>query len=393
MRRSIRWLLLSAGLLLIPTTASAQLDVPPKLFVGPLSNPRPEEGGLYVGFNFVYMRTNRPMPISQSVAIRGIMDRDGAISGTPGTILGSGEEALNTDQLRGPGVWQPGWDLWIGWKFRDGVAVELGWRHLVEARYRAFAQIQPPDGLLIGQLESTFFFAPVVNFGTDWAGASPNIPAGTPATTFGIWNAASLMSIEFIQRYDIYTLNARFPVVQTDNYRSYGLFGPRIVWIWERFKWRTVDADIDGVTSAETSAVYSNMVSNRMTGLHAGVGHDWYWGSTPIGAFAFEFDIEGGLYLDMAKTTAKYEREDRAVSSGRHRRINALVPSVEARAGIKWYPWEGISVALGYDVQTYFNTVASPRPIDFNLSTVDPEYRHVFFRWYHGLRLGVSFSF
>ena len=33
--------------------------------------------------------------------------------------------------------------------------------------------------------------------------------AATAATTFGIWNAASYMSIEYTQRYDTYEINAR----------------------------------------------------------------------------------------------------------------------------------------------------------------------------------------
>ena len=53
------------------------------------------------------------------------------------------------------------------------------------------------------------------------------------------------MNISFEQRYDIYSINARLPVFETADRRIYGLFGPRIVWIWERFHWRTVDVGID----------------------------------------------------------------------------------------------------------------------------------------------------
>jgi len=394
MRLRIRWLLLIATLLLAPLTASADQMVPPVSVVGPFSSPRPEEGGLYVNFSFVYMRANRPMPLSQQIAVRGIKDLDGSFSGGPaGTFVGSGEEALNTDQLRGPGNWQPGWDLFIGWKFQSGIAVELAWRHLVQAKYFAGAQIIPPNFNVGSQFENTFLFAPVTNFSTDWAGSLKNIPVGTPAATFGIWNGASIMSIEFIQRYDIYGINARFPIDQSENHRSYGLFGPRIVWIWERFGWRTVDVDLQGNAGPDTTANYTNMVSNRMYGLHGGFGNDWYLGSTMLGALSFELDLEAGLYLDMVKTRAGYERGDRGVSAHRSRRMNALTPSLELRAGMKWYVWEGITVELGYDIQTYFNTIASPRPVDYNLSQVDPRYDYIFFRWYHGMRLGINFSF
>src|ERR1019366_84001 len=130
-----------------------------------------------------------------------------------------------------------------------------------------------------------------------------------------------------------------------------------------------------------------------MGGGHFGCGNDWYLGSTPIGAFAFNLDVEGGLYVDLVKTTANYNRGDGLISSGRSGRLTSLVPAFEFTSGVKWYVWEGITINLGYDVQTYFNTIASPKPVDFNLSNVNPEYDHQFFRWYHGMRFGISFSF
>src|SRR5436190_20975461 len=115
MRMRIRWILLIAGLLLTPSLGYAQ-NLVPSPFTGPLA--ARDDGGLYVGFNFIYMRASRPMPTSQQIATRGFLDLDGkASSSPPGTFVGDGTEALNTDQLRGPGNWQPGWDLWFGWKF------------------------------------------------------------------------------------------------------------------------------------------------------------------------------------------------------------------------------------------------------------------------------------
>jgi hypothetical protein len=97
------------------------------------------------------------------------------------------------------------------------------------------------------------------------------------------------------------------------------------------------------------------------------------------------------LYLDLAKTNASYQLEDRSISSSRSRRFNTLSPGAEGRLGLWWYPWEGISLQLGYDVMTFFNTISSHRPIDFNLGTVDPEYTHQFFRWFYGIHAGISF--
>src|SRR5437879_4067263 len=97
MRMRIRWFLLIAGLFLVPSTGFAQTDVPPVLFTGPLSHPRLDDGGMYVGFEFVYMNTNRTLA-SQIIAKRGFKDLDGTASTSPpGTFVGSGDTALETN--------------------------------------------------------------------------------------------------------------------------------------------------------------------------------------------------------------------------------------------------------------------------------------------------------
>src|SRR5438445_214619 len=83
----------------------------------------------------------------------------------PNALLGSGNEALNVNDVRGPGLYEPGYDLYIGWKFSSGIAVEVGWRHLQQAKYSAAAALVPNDLIAGGQLENTFLFAPVNNFG------------------------------------------------------------------------------------------------------------------------------------------------------------------------------------------------------------------------------------
>jgi hypothetical protein len=389
-----RWFVLILGLLGLCSAAGAQTDVPPVIFTGPLSHPRYDDGGVYFGMRFVYMKTNRQL-LSQRIGIRGINDGDGTISGTgiPNVFVGSGEDALNTASLTGPGTYQPGWDLALGYRFQSGVAVEIGWRHLSQAKYHAAASVIPPSFDVGRKFENTFLYAPVMNFPTEFAGNPTNIPGVTNAATFGIWNAASVMSIELTQRYDVYQVSARIPIWQTDSYRSYGLLGPRIAWIWDRFDWRTVDADETGNSGPDTTALYHNMVSNRMYGVHFGFGHDWFLGTTPIGALSFTMDLEAGLYANLVKANAGYQLADRSISFNRARRMSTFVPSLEARLGFKWYPWEGISVEVGYDVQAYFNTIASRRPVDFNVGIVDPEYDYGMFRWFYGLRFGVGFVF
>ena len=183
LRVRFRWLLLIAGLFLAPQAARAQMDVPPVLFTGPFSHPRYESGGLYTGFQFLYWRTNQPLR-SQSVAFRGFYLVDNAL-GTPGSFFGSQELALDVEQLMGSHTYQPGWDIFIGWRFEGGIAVELGWRHLVQARYTSSAGLLAPSANFGNALENTFLTAFVVNFPRRCR-LRRNFPQGNVGTTFGI---------------------------------------------------------------------------------------------------------------------------------------------------------------------------------------------------------------
>src|SRR5262249_39239980 len=151
-------------------------------------------------------------------------------------------------------------------------------------------------------LADSFLTAPVFNFPPEYSGPEVKAPAlGTPLLTvnqgYGIWNAADVMSIDFIQRYQQFDIGGRVPIFETDCWRSYGLVGFRFAWIWERFRWRTVDSgfftdvpldptvNIDPITgrifralpltitttlhpdlSPSNAAIYTNVVSNRMYG-------------------------------------------------------------------------------------------------------------------------------
>jgi Legionella pneumophila major outer membrane protein precursor len=391
MRMRFRWILVLLGLLILPAATLAQQDVPPTLFTGILSHQPYDDSGVYSGFDFLYWKTNRPLR-SQTIAVRGLFDLDGSISGRP-QFIGSGEEALNVSDLFGPGNFQPGWDFRFGYRWAGGIAVEFGWRHLVQARYTAVATILAPSFNNGNAFENTFLFAPVTNFTTDWAGNTQNIPQGSSAAIFGIWNGASYMSIEYTQRFDTYEINARLPIWQTDDMRIYGLFGPRITWIWDRFRWRTVDVDVLGNSGGDTTAIYSNTISNRLYGIHAGFGNDCFLGSTPLGGFSFVCDLEGGLYLNLVKANADWDRGDGAVSASRHRKMSTLSPGCEARLGFRWYPWEAISVEVGYEIQAYFNTISSHHPVDFNMGSIDPAYNNQFIRYFHGVRIGIGFVF
>jgi hypothetical protein len=369
--------------------------VPPVPFTGPLSHPRYEDGGFFVGTEFMFWRQSRPI-LSQTVAVRGFIDTNGGILNNINGFAGSGQEALNTNMVQGQGTFQPGLNIFLGYRFSNGVSVDFEWVHLAESRYTAGAGLIANNYVLGQNQENTFLFSPVVNFPIQYAGQPANVLVnGVPAfgSTFGIWNAASEMQIQFIQRYEQFQLNARIPVWQTDNYRAYGVFGPRALIMWEEFTWRTVSRDTAGQAAADTTAYYTNITSNRLYGAYVGSGHDWYLGSTPIGAFSVDLNIDGALYLDFVKGRAGYELGDKSNAARRSLNTYSVVPGVDGKIAAMWYPWEAISLRLGYSFMALFNTYASPRPIDFNFGTVNPAYVGGINRLIHGIDVGIMFVF
>ena len=402
MRTRIGWLVLAAALWLRPGAVSAQYyEVPQVPFTGPLSHPRYESGGIYVAFDALAWSLDRRIS-NQAVAFRGFVDTDGTATHlVPPVKVGDFQEALNTQELRGPGTWTPGFDFNIGWRFESGVSVNLSWVHLVENRYSVSAGPLPPNFNVGGLLQNTFLFSPVTNFSPDYAGprdlptSNPPNPAIDPSATalYGIWNGAENMEIDLRQRFDMVTLTARIPFWQSDSCRMYGLVGPRGMTLWERFHWRTVDLDFAGFGTAANNADYTNVVSQRFYGVHLGCGQEWFLGEVPIlGAFSWSLDSEGSLYGDFVKARPKYEREDGATAASRARNLFQAVPGVEAKASLWWYPWEAVQVRLGYNFMALFNTMASERPIDFNMGVLSPVYNQTN-RVLHGFDIGICFVF
>jgi hypothetical protein len=397
MRKRFGWLFLALGCLTAPAASRAQdtnytYEVPPVSFTGPLSHPRYETGGLFLGAEFLYFKLNRPI-YSQKIAVRGFMDLDGSLTGTPRTFVGSGAEALTTGQVSGTGNFQPGMNIFVGWRFESGLTVDVNWTHLTEARYTASASTVAPNFFVGPQLADTFLFAPVTNFPPYFAGPSQNLPVGNPGATYGIWNAATTMQIQFVQRFDMGGINFRHPIWQTDSYRSYALFGPRLATFADRFAWRTIAADPVGQSTGADVADYFNNISNRLYGAYLGCGNDWFLGSTPVGGFACTLDFDAGLYLDLAKARVGYNLDTRAYEAHRARNLSELVPGGTAKVGLWWYPWEAVSVQVGYNMMAFFNTIASHYPVDFNFGSIDPQIDTGIFRWMHGVNVGISFVF
>jgi hypothetical protein len=387
-----RTALLSVVLALTPATAMAQFSLgyaPTDPVVPiPYGSNRPEDGGLYTALTFLLWRQTNPLQ-TQEVAFRGFYDINSQ-SGIGANTIGSGADALDTGQVRGPGSWQPGFKVDVGWKFSDESVLTLSWTHLFQIRYQAVATSAPANFNVGVNFADSFITSPVYNFPNDFAGPAANQTGPNGVNAYGVWDAASLMTESFVQRTEAYDLIWRKPIVDEENYRMSALVGPRFFWIWEEYRWRTTNFGFTG--SAGPSALYTNIDSNRMYGWNIGCSQECYLGH----GFALQLDTSFAPFLNIVKERAKYETAD-ANSLGRAENKRAItdytfVPEVEARISMVWYPTENVQIKVGYDILAFFNTVNAQRPIDFNYSALDPKYDRVF-RLFDGLEAGIMISF
>ena len=240
--------------------------------------------------------------------------------------------------------------------------------------------------------EETFITSPVFNFAPVYFGPGNTTGVGNPTALFGIWNGSSLQTIDFVQRFDQWEMTWRVPMQESECWRTYGMVGPRLVSMWERFKWRVVHPETDGTVLAEDVAIFSNVVSNRLYGFHVGVGNEWMLGDGPAGAFSLSLDLQAALFFNFMKGRPKYELGDGSTAASHPRNLASVVPEVEGTINLWWYPYEGIICRFGYDAMAFFNTFSSPRPVDFNMGIITPPYERTI-RTFDGFNLGVGIIF
>ncbi len=397
--------LFTALVLLLPGLAKAQDATgyypPDVIYPLPFSN-RPDLGGFVCSAEYVMFRQTNPLR-DQIVAYRGFTDTDGSIAASfiglgtnPGTKFGSQREALNTHQATGPNDFKPGFKIDLGYKFDTGASLLFSWMYLTQHQTHASATSVPFNLNAGPDLADSFLSSPVYGFPNDYAGSFDvnhrKLPVGNLLAAYGIWNGASIETISFTQRTQQYEFTWRDVVFETDNYRLSYLVGPRFFWFWERFEWRTSDINIDtGTGGPLDTAIYSNIVSNRMYGAHAGFSHECYLGH----GFAVQCDIEAAILLDVVRekalytTGAKYGLPQPTAESKRTITTYAPVPEINGSLNLVWYPIQSVQVRLGYDVMAFFNTVSSPRPIDFNYGSLTPRYESTF-RVLDGLNVGLA---
>ncbi|QDU21074.1 Lpg1974 family pore-forming outer membrane protein [Urbifossiella limnaea] len=223
----------------------------------------------------------------------------------------------------------------------------------------------------------------IVNQPQGVAGGNPGFNA------YGIWNGASVMDMKFTQRYQQAEIGARIPVFQTDYSRVYGIAGVKFGWFFERFNWRTVSYDINGVAREVDQAFYTNTLSQRLYGPMVGAGHEIFVSNQ----FSLSCDLTAAMLLGVIKERTTYELGDKSNRAKRSNNEWALVPNANANLNLWWYPVEGVQVRVGYNALTYFNTQRMEEPVSFNVGAIDPKYDTQWFRLLHGVNVGVGLFF
>lgn len=372
----------------------------------PLGNPGQQ--GFYTFGDLGYYFQTQTLG-SQIIANRGLVDSTGAITGTPGTFIGSGEAALTTSDF-GRRSYQPAMNLGIGYKTTDGTSITGRFMALAPTSYNASATLVPQGFRARPDLAETYLTSPVFNFPPQYAGPArktafegstifrPFIDANGnlqlrdqlgDGLFYGIWNGASTMVISYKTNYQEAEIGARVPMFQTETSRIYALGGARYHWFFERFKWITTSNDVNGGSLPSFQANYTNTLSQRLYGPYAGIGHDVYLGSR----FAVSSDLTGSVLLGVIKERAKYKLADNTVSNKRSVNELRLVPSAGANLNLWWYPLQGIQVRVGYSANAFFNTKNMEEPVGFNMGAIDPAYGDQAFRLIHGLNVGIGLFF
>lgn len=323
---SIGSCLVAAGLLFgAAAPASAQINgwdvsgTPEHNVPLPTGSYNQDQSGVFTAAEFIFMHQTRAIG-SQVVAIRGFYDSTGGITGTPGQFVGSGAEALNTNQI-GRTTWEPGFRATVGYRFDTGWTLSASYLHLASATYSAHASVVTQNFQGLGaNLENSFLYSGVFNFAVQYAGPflKANNVNGLPApgAVYGIWNGAIQEDIKFTQRFDNVDITARMPVFETDYSRTYALAGGRFAWFWEGFQWRTFSQSIDPAVVAlgqdpRDGAVYSNVMSQRMYGPFIGCGNEIYAGN----GFGLGVEMTAAALLDITKERAKYYLDDQTTEN------------------------------------------------------------------------------
>ncbi|MGH7174714.1 MAG: hypothetical protein ACRELG_30990 [Gemmataceae bacterium] len=357
----------------------------------PLYNTHPEMGGLFVAGSYIMYNETNPIQ-GQAIAFRGFVATDDTVlnaAGSAGTFVGPRNDALDAIQVHGPATFSPGFQVELGWKFGDGSSITGTFWYITQLSYSAAATLAAPNYQYNSNASATFLTSYVSEFPSSFAGAPNKVTTGGPYSVYGIWNGASYMTESYQQWAEQFYLTYRKPFYETENYRASALVGPRWMRLSDKFQWITTDLTSLGISNPVYEGIYNNTVTNNNYGAFVGLQQEWYmgWG------LAAMLNLNGGAFLDSVSTNVDYQRGDREGPENK-RGIRSWRPAAEAQItpSIMWYPLEGIQLQMAYDVFGVFNNVASPQPVDFNYSSLTPQFTEPV-RIFQGFRVSAAVIF
>jgi hypothetical protein len=353
----------------------------------PLPTGKAGDAGFYSGFEFVMLSETRAIG-NQTIAVRGFFDGDGALTGTPGKLVGDGTQALNPSMFS-KGTDAPGFKIELGYRLSNGTQFFLNYLQTYDNTSSLGATFVPPNFAVGLRDANTFLSSPVFNFPHFFAGPTNKVAGVLDSTVYGLWNAASEEDMKFTERYQQWQGGIRTPLFETDYSRVYGTAGMQFSWFFDRFSWRTVSLPQNGDSNNHDAVDYSNTLSQRMYGPFIGMGHEIFVANQ----FSISLDLTGALLLAVEKERAKYELEDQTIES-KWGAVNwRMVPNANASVNLWWYPVEGVQMRVGYTAMTFYNTLYMRDPVGFNFGNIDPGYATKFFRLVNGFNIGVGFFF
>lgn len=241
--------MLAARLLVSPPSFAQESYAPPDSQLPlPLSNTRPETGGLFL----------------------------------------FGDCLLNA-----PGFNQPGFRVGAGWRFASGESLQTAWLHQTHTRRRAATAVRPAR--------------------------------------------------EVVRRTQEVEATWRLPYYETECWRISALAGPRVTWVNEQARSRSLAKD----HSAAEPAEQTRRLSRQKYGAHLGLDNEFYLGH----GFAVIFELDASLSWQVtrrsqaggaAKTNNAVHKQGKSKQS--------LAPQLRAILSLVWYPLEGVQLKIGYDL-------------------------------------------
>ena len=174
----------------------------------------------------------------------------------------------------------------------------------------------------------------------------------------------------------IIDFTTRLLTYKTECFRSFTTFGPRVLLFSQDF--------LFGNPLFGFANNYN--VDNNMVGVFVGCIDEWYLGSNPLGAFSFTLEGEAGGYLDFVRQVAGTAFASNAINSF------AIAGTLQAKIGFIWYPYEGISIHVGYDLLAIINAQVAKEPVNIVgggvNATLNPN-----LPFYYGIYLGIGLVF